>query len=229
MPVVEQGTRATAAAPSPQRVARVSISPASAEVHEGETLRLSASIFDASGQALVGRDMTWVSRRPEVATIDASGLVTARSTGATELTAASEGETASVILTVLAKAPAAPPSVDVGQLARGRIDDFLNALGARDAGRVTALYSAQTGPDQQNLAWLQDKLRRAEARLSVTEPHVGATQSGDGESTTDFTARLRWTTPFGRERSVAAQFRARVVRTGDAWRFAGIRVIGSLE
>ena len=83
-------------------VASVAVSPASASVAVGQTVQLSATPKDASGNALAGRVVTWASTAPAVATVNGSGLVTGVAAGAATITATSEGQSGTGGLTVTA-------------------------------------------------------------------------------------------------------------------------------
>ena len=80
------------AAPAPQPVASVMINAGSRSTTVGVTVQLTATARDANGRTLTGRAITWQSSAPGVATVNASGLVTAASVGNTVVTATSEGK-----------------------------------------------------------------------------------------------------------------------------------------
>lgn len=84
----------------PVPVASVTVSPASANVAVGATLKLSAVTKDASGNTLGGRTVDWTSSPPSVATVSASGIVTAVTGGEATITATSEGRSGSAVVTV---------------------------------------------------------------------------------------------------------------------------------
>ena len=71
------------------RVESVSISPASKELAVGETLQLSATV---SPSMATRKDITWSSSKSSVASVSASGLVTALGEGTTTITAAADGK-----------------------------------------------------------------------------------------------------------------------------------------
>src|SRR5436190_1896339 len=71
-----------------------------AAVLRGAVVQATAILRDAAGNTLTGRPITWTSSNPQVATIDASGLVTTISRGATVVSATSEDQTGSIPLTV---------------------------------------------------------------------------------------------------------------------------------
>lgn len=76
----------------------LSISPASATLRVGETLALSASGLDATGQLLSG--FTWGSSNPAVASVDATGRVTAKYPGVTRIVANHQGFAVAASVTV---------------------------------------------------------------------------------------------------------------------------------
>jgi len=108
-----EGQSGTAAitVPAPAPVASVSVSPATASVPVGQTVQLTATPQDASGNPLSGRVITWSSSSTTVATVSGSGLVTARAAGSATITATSEGQSGTAAITVPAPAPVASVSV----------------------------------------------------------------------------------------------------------------------
>jgi uncharacterized protein YjdB len=89
-------TVACAAAP----VATVTVSPASVNLQAGQTSPLTATLTDANGTVLTGRTVTWSSDNGSVATVNASGLVTAAGAGSATITATSEGKSGTASVTV---------------------------------------------------------------------------------------------------------------------------------
>ncbi|MEQ1692068.1 MAG: peptidoglycan DD-metalloendopeptidase family protein [Gemmatimonas sp.] len=65
------------------------------------TVTLSATPRDAAGNSLSGRATTWSTSPATVATVSTSGVVTALAPGAVTITATSEGQSGSVVLTVV--------------------------------------------------------------------------------------------------------------------------------
>jgi hypothetical protein len=82
-------------------VARVDITPAAIVLTEGQTRQYAAVVRDAAGNILAGRIVTWSTDNPTVATINESGLLTARLQGYVTITAYSEGVGSSVAATVV--------------------------------------------------------------------------------------------------------------------------------
>ena len=87
--------------PPPVPVATVAVSPGMQTVVIGATATLTATLADAAGKPITGRPITWVSNRPAVATVDASGIVTAVAEGVAQIDAYSEGKygTANIVVT----------------------------------------------------------------------------------------------------------------------------------
>jgi Big-like domain-containing protein len=99
----------TSVTPSLGPVASISVSPASTSVAVGQTVWLSAMLYDAGGNVLSGLVVTWSSNNPAVASVSSSGLVTGMTTGATTITATSGGQSGSAAVSV----PALVASVSV--------------------------------------------------------------------------------------------------------------------
>ena len=63
--------------------------------------QLTATLTDSNGQILTDRLVTWASSHPEVATVAASGLVTALAPGSSTMSASAGGVTVTITLTVV--------------------------------------------------------------------------------------------------------------------------------
>lgn len=90
----------TVTAPTTAPVASVTVSPATASLPAGAGTQLSAVLRDAGGAVLSGRTVTWSSTNSAVATVNASGFVTAVAGGSATVRATSEGVTGSASITV---------------------------------------------------------------------------------------------------------------------------------
>ncbi|MEO7966103.1 MAG: Ig-like domain-containing protein [Gemmatimonadaceae bacterium] len=75
-----EGQRAAVVTRRP--VASVTISPATVPLEVGQSARLIASYFDADGNALGNREMSWTSNRPTVATVSTRTATACRATSA---------------------------------------------------------------------------------------------------------------------------------------------------
>ena len=115
------GTASITVTPVPVASVDVSLSPSSIPV--GGTASATATPRDAGGTALTGRTVTWSSGTPGVATVSASGVVTAVSVGTAVITATSEGRSGTATITVTSEDEAGHLLVTV-------------TTGGRDDGRV---------------------------------------------------------------------------------------------
>ena len=77
----------------PPKVAEVSVSAPAGDVIVGSQLQLSASTLDSKGNALVGREIAWISQNEGIATVSATGLLSAVAPGTVTISAVSEGRT----------------------------------------------------------------------------------------------------------------------------------------
>jgi acid phosphatase type 7 len=81
-------------------VAAVTVSPATASLIAGQTVQLTATLKDPNGNILTGRPVTWSSNTTGVATVNSTGLVTAKVAGTATITATSEGRSGMSAVTV---------------------------------------------------------------------------------------------------------------------------------
>jgi Concanavalin A-like lectin/glucanases superfamily/Bacterial Ig-like domain (group 2) len=97
-------------------VASVTLSPISSSIVQGGIVQLTATARGADGSALTGRLVTWSSNAPAVASVDATGLVTARSIGSASIIATSEAKSGSAAITVT------PATIPAGLVASYPLD-----------------------------------------------------------------------------------------------------------
>lgn len=81
-------------------VSAVAVTVTQSALQPGQTSQATAVTRDVNGVILSGRVITWVSSNPSIATVSPSGLITAVAAGNTNVTATSEGVSASVPITV---------------------------------------------------------------------------------------------------------------------------------
>src|SRR6266480_2331045 len=98
-------------------VASVTVTPASTSVSAGSSVQLTATPKDANGNPLVGRTVTWQSSNTSAATVNGSGLVSGVAAGSATITATSEGQSGTSVITVT------PPSASVVLVGAGDIAD----------------------------------------------------------------------------------------------------------
>jgi hypothetical protein len=79
-------------------VASLTISLPSTNVTVGQTVQLTASVLDASGNPLSGHTVTWASSAPAVLSVSATGLVTAAAEGQATITASTAGKSGATTL-----------------------------------------------------------------------------------------------------------------------------------
>ena len=108
---VAESFAVTVAAPQPASVVVDADSATLTAI--GDTIRLTAEVFDESGQTMTGVAVTWSSENLAVATVDAAGLVTATGRGGTTITAAAGTASAQAAVSVMPAAHmvnVSPPS-----------------------------------------------------------------------------------------------------------------------
>ena len=81
-------------------VATVVVSPTTKAMLVTQTFPLSVTVTDSAGNVVTDRVVTWGSSNTAVATVSASGVVTAVATGTATITATSEGKSGSSTITV---------------------------------------------------------------------------------------------------------------------------------
>jgi uncharacterized protein YjdB len=94
----KSGTTPVTVTPAP--VASVTVNPTPVSLVVGQTVQLTATAFDAGGNVLLARVVTWGSSSAGVASVDGSGLLTALAAGAATITGTSEGKSATAAVTV---------------------------------------------------------------------------------------------------------------------------------
>src|SRR5688572_15577859 len=94
--------KGTAPEPPPRAsVASIVLTPATATVVVGDTVRIVALLKSATGAVLTDRSLQWSSSEPATVTVSATGLVTGVAVGGpVSISATSEGVTATAQLTV---------------------------------------------------------------------------------------------------------------------------------
>ena len=95
-------------ATEPTPVARVVVSPTAPTIFVGERIQLSATAYDAAGNALADRSMQWSSDASAIANVDVAGMVTASAEGSASITAFSGGKSGVSHVIVNAASGSAP-------------------------------------------------------------------------------------------------------------------------
>ena len=98
----------------PAPVHELAISAGGGTIVEGDSRPLTVRLWDAQGNELTGRTVTWSTDKPDVAVVTPAGVLEAKSPGVLVITATSEGVGNSLGLTVTPNpAPVASVSLDV--------------------------------------------------------------------------------------------------------------------
>jgi uncharacterized protein YjdB len=84
----------------PVPVARVAVTPTTVTLTPGQTAQLTVTLSDSAGNVLGGRTITYATSEAQIASVSASGLVTAIAQGSAQIQVSSEGKSASVAVTV---------------------------------------------------------------------------------------------------------------------------------
>ena len=103
--------------PDPPRPTTVTVSPSTHELTAlGETVQLTAAVRDQNARVMAGATVTWTSSANSVATVDASGLVTAAGNGTATITANSGEASGSAAVTVMQSVASVEVSPSVDEL-----------------------------------------------------------------------------------------------------------------
>ena len=100
----------------PEPIASISVAPANDTLLVGETVQMTSTMRDAANNVITGRQPSWSSSAVGVATVSASGLVTAVGDGVATISASADNKTASATIRVFGPCSTAlAPVVTVGQ------------------------------------------------------------------------------------------------------------------
>lgn len=106
-------------------VQRISLAPAQSSLLVGKTGQLIARVEDGSGGQITGRMIEWQSSAPAVARVSDGGLVTAITSGTATITASSDGQSGTALVSVLvpiAGLRVAPASISLYPGDSSRVD-----------------------------------------------------------------------------------------------------------
>ncbi|MDQ3950325.1 MAG: Ig-like domain-containing protein [Gemmatimonadota bacterium] len=207
-------------------IARIVITPTRLRVIEGRKQQLTANLVDSANAPVIGA-VTWQIEDTTVASIDATGNITARKPGRTNVVARSDTITTKIPLTVASK-----DGETDAEAIRAQIEQFLAALNGRNAQRVTALYTAESPQDKQNLDVLLGALKQPGANLRATALSVAAPEIGWTEATATFTIRLSWKPATGAAKTQTVPFKATLEKGtagANGWKLLGVRATEKLQ
>jgi hypothetical protein len=86
---------------TPAPVASVTVTSPVGTIYEGDTVQLAVTAKDAAGNTLPGKTATWVSEKPQVFPVSASGALQTWGTGSVTVTASIDGIAGSLSLTIV--------------------------------------------------------------------------------------------------------------------------------
>jgi serine/threonine-protein kinase len=184
-------------------VASLAVDPSSLSLTAGARATIAATARDRSGAPLPAA-VTWRSSDAGVASVSASGEVTAAGAGRATLTATSGAASATVSVTV----EAAP--VDARTAITEIIAAYARALESGDINAVRAAYPGMTPQQETNFRASMPNIERADLRVESIDDQGGTA-----------TAQVRGTYTFnidGRRTNSDFGFRATFERAGSGWR-----------
>ena len=135
----------------PPIVDRVSVSPSTASIEEGETRRFTATAYTSDNEVIPDKTFMWTSSRTSVATISSSGLARARNAGTTTITATTDGVSGTAMLTVtepppvVARVTVSPSSASIEEGETQRFTSHSLYIGRR--GHIRQDFCVDEQPD----------------------------------------------------------------------------------
>ena len=223
------GDGAVEPAPPPAPVATtVTVNPSSAVLNAlAETARFAAEVRDQNGQVMAGAAVAWASTNASIASVDASGLVTAVANGSATITATSGSVSGSATVTVAQEVSAIEVVPDTATVVVG--DTLRLAATATDAnGQVVtevtfAWVSGDTAVAVVDASGLVAGIGAGQARVTATAAgvagHAALTVLAPAPTTVAVTPDTVALTALGQTAQLAAEAHDQVGR-----RMEGVRV-----
>lgn len=164
-------------------VSSITVTPATDTIAVGASLQMTADLRDAQGRELSGRDVTWSTSHPSVASVSGTGLVSGLAPGSATITARSEGKSGTALIIV--REPVASVVIEPAWMTIVESESFQLSVIVRDAhGNVLNDRSVQWSSSDENVvAVSQTGLATGVLRGYAT---VSATAEGNSD-----TARIR--------------------------------------
>ena len=166
--------------PTPTPVARVTVALGTVALQTGQTTQASATAYDATGNVLAGRAVAWSTSDAAVATVSASGVVTAVGAGSATVTAAIGGQSGGASVTVTA--PATPPPPPPPPPTVAKVSVTLGAASLTVGGSTAATATPRDGSDNpitgRAVTWSS-----SDASVATVSASGGVTAVGAGSAT----------------------------------------------
>lgn len=165
--------------PPPVTVGQVALTPDTARLQVGESQVFQASVRSTTGAVLTDRTVSWATTDPAVATVDATGRVTAAAPGQATVRATASGVIGSAVVVVRPVPPARVVlSADSAVLFLRQTQTItaraLNAAGTELTGRTVQWVVADTMVAQVSATGRLQALRPGTTRLTATIDGVSA-------------------------------------------------------
>lgn len=163
-------------------VAEVVVAPVTATVVVGNSLPLQASVRDAAGQVMDGPAVVWTVQDTTIATVSASGVVTGRAVGSTQVAASANGRSGLASLTVLpapvASVSVSPARVDLAPGARAALTALTaDAAGKALDGRTILWASSNPAVASVDAAGVVTAIAQGTASITATSEGVSGSAS----------------------------------------------------
>jgi len=127
----------------PVPVARVAVSPTTVTLTPGQTAQIVVTLTDSAGNILGGRNIAYATSDAQIASVSASGVITAVAQGSAQIQVSSEGKSATVAVTVnpapIASIRITPSTVSLPVAHRTRL--VAEALDAQGAALVNRTFT----------------------------------------------------------------------------------------
>jgi hypothetical protein len=197
-------------------VSGVTVTPATLSMAPGESAPLAGQVSGSGGRVL-DRQLDWSSSAPAVATVTASGRVTATGPGTALISASSGGKTGTATVAVTAAAAeaaaeASPSDAERRAQITATIAAYAQALQSRNLARVRELYPTVPASVEQVTGMDDLQVRFNVGQVDFSE--VGATAQVTGS----FTYRER-----GKRATLPANNQYRLERRGSGWVITQVR------
>jgi hypothetical protein len=162
--------------PPPASVATVAVALASGSLAPGAMTQATAVLRDGSSNVLSGRTITWSSSSPGVATVSASGFVTAVGVGSADITATSEGKSGAATASVTASSIASvtvsvSTCVIPGQTAQASVE-LRDSSSRVLTGRAITWSSSATGVATVSASGLVTAITAGSTEITATSEGV---------------------------------------------------------
>lgn len=108
---MSSGLADTATVTVDQKADSVSVAPRADTLTAGDTVRLSASAFDANRHPIESASFAWISGDTTIASVDSAGVVHAKASGVVTITASLDAASAGANVNVQSAGPGGPPTI----------------------------------------------------------------------------------------------------------------------